>query len=116
MTESSSIPATVDFTAWKGDTFRRALTVTDESDVAWNFSGASVKLYLRESPEASPVLTLQSGSGVSIASNVVTIEITSAQTDALKIRSYLYEIEYTGSGGDVRTWIAGKLLLKGRAE
>jgi len=110
--ESSSIPATVDFTLWRGDTFRRALTVTDDSDQDWNFTDAEVRLYVRNNQEDSALITLETGSGINITDNIVTIELTDAQTNELQARSYLYEIEYTSSGGDVTTWIVGKLTLR----
>jgi len=114
--ESSSLPAVVDFTVWRGDTFRRALTVTNDAESAWDFTGAAVKLYIRDTQESDALITLEEAPGLEIALNVITIELSAAQTNTLKARSYLYEVEYTSAGGDTRTWLAGKLILKDKPE
>lgn len=116
MSESISLPAYVDFTVWRGDTFRRVLTVTDDAEAAWDFSATIIKVYVRDTQAATPVYTLEEDQGITIDNNVVTIQLTDAQTNELKAKAYLYEIEYTSDTDDVRTWIAGKLIVKDRAE
>lgn len=114
--ESLSLPGVVDFTLWRGDTFRRALTVTEDGSDPWDFTGAEVKMYVRDNQESAPIITLEDEAGITIAENVINIELTDVQTNTLKARAYLYEIEYTEAGGEVRTWIAGKLILKDKPE
>lgn len=115
MTESASLPANLDFNVWRGDTFRRTLTVTDGTD-PWDFTDASIKFYIRDTQDSAALITLQASSGVTIVSNVVTIELTDTQTGSLGARSYLYEVEYTDSNDEIRTWISGKFIVSDKTE
>lgn len=108
MAESSSIVATkTNFRLYKGDTFTRVITVTDENSDPFDFTGASLAFTIKEHPSASAVLALSIGSGISIASNVVTITATAAQTADLLIKRYVYDFKITSSGGAISTWMLG---------
>lgn len=110
--ESNTLPGILNFSIFKGDTFRRNLTVTDDGNAAWNFTGATVKMVI--SRGETPVLTIQNGQGVSISTNVVSLTITDEQTLALEALAYEYDLIYTNSSGDTRTWMSGAFIVEER--
>ncbi len=109
MSESSSVIATkTNFRLYKGDTFTRAITVTDGAGDPFSFSGASLTFTVKEkATDASNVAQLTIGSGITVASNVVTITMSAATTAALAVKRYVYDLKFTSSGEAVTTWMIG---------
>jgi len=109
MAESSSVVATkTNFRLYKGDTFTRTITVTDGAKAPFNFSGASLTFTVKDTPgAASNVAQLTIGSGITVASNVITITMSAATTAALSLKRYVYDLKFTSSGGAITTWMLG---------
>ncbi len=114
MAESSSIVATkTDFRLYQGDTFTRSITVLDGAGDAFDFTGASLDFIIKERAGGSNTLALEIGSGISVAANVITITVTAAQTAALSIKRYVYDLKFTSSGGAITTWMIGGFNVEG---
>lgn len=78
MSGVSSLPASLNFEAYRGNTFRRAFTVTEDSS-PYDLSTADVIMYLRETKTGDPVVTLTEGSGITISTNVISVVVTPTQ-------------------------------------
>ena len=108
MSESSSVIATkTNFRLYKGDTFTRSITVTDGAGDPFDFTGATLAFTIKEVKGGSNVLALTISSGITVASNVITITATASQTNALSVKRYVYDLKFTSSGGAVSTWMLG---------
>ena len=110
MTGVSSLPASLDFQAYRQNTFRRAFTVTEDSN-PYDFSGADVVMYLRETETGDPVVTLTEGSGITVASNVITVVITVAQLATWENGGTAYYEIQVNESTDITTWLAGRIII-----
>lgn len=108
MSESNSIPTILNFEHYRGNTFRRQFTVTQDS-ADYNLGSATVRFLLRKISSKTPVLTLDEGSGITIAGNVITVVVTVSQLESLGSPSKLdYELQ-VNEGSDVTTWLSGEV-------
>ena len=104
----SQLPGTFNFGDYvSGDTVP-AVPMTFPSDM--DFTGSTALLQFRRAPGETEVLALTDTSGISIATNVVTIEKFTAPTVNEKT-IYFYDLQITTSGGDVRTWSHGSITI-----
>jgi len=98
-----------DITAYMGDTLIVPVTWKDSTGLAVNFSGGTglsqIKLAKTDIvPVDTFTVVLGSGTGN------LTYSLTAAQTTALGIGSWVYDVQIT-VGPIVRTYIAGKLKI-----
>jgi hypothetical protein len=110
MSGVSSLPASLDFEAYRGNTFRRAFTVTEDSS-PYDLSGAAVIMYLRQSKTGDPVVTLTEGSGITVSTNVISVVITPAQLATWDDGGTAYYELQVNEGSDITTWIAGVIKI-----
>jgi len=110
MSGVSSLPASLNFEAYRQNTFRRQFTVTDGGS-PYDLSGATVIFYLRSSKTGDPVVTLTEGDGITIASNVITVVITVAQLETWQDGGTAYYELQVNESGDITTWIAGEIVV-----
>jgi predicted secreted protein len=98
-------PANVSLRIHKGDDTAFSVTVLDANSLAVNMSAATITI---KDLSGTTALTLTSGSGATIAGNVITATLTDAQADALTAGTYKYDMRVTFSDtGDTRTIIRG---------
>jgi hypothetical protein len=111
--ESSSVIAQrVDLRLYKGDTFKRVITVTAEGD-PFDFSGYSITFVVKEkATDSASVVSLSIGSGITVAANVVTITIPAAETAKLAIKRYAYDLKFISSSGEVSTRMIGAFSVE----
>jgi hypothetical protein len=104
---SNVIKADVNFTVLKGDTFDAVVTFKDAEQKPLNFTGATLLMHIRDDSDALQA-TLQSGSGFTVSSNVVTFSyITTLAPD-----TYFYDLQCTFANGLRKTLIGGKYKVQ----
>ena len=111
---SSSGP--VKFTAKQGDTFHRQVTWSGDSGPI-NLTGYTARMQLRTSYTSNTaVLSLTQASGLTLggAAGTIDINITSIQTTALAVGTYVYDLEMT-SGSEVTTILEGTFVVTAQA-
>ena len=104
---SNVIKADVNFTVLKGDTFDAVVNFKDADQKPLNFAGATLLMHIRDSSD-SLMATLQSGSGFTVSSNIVTFNyITTLTPD-----TYFYDLQCTFANGLRKTLIGGKYKVQ----
>lgn len=104
---SNVIKADVNFTVLKGDTFDAVITFKDSEQKPLNFTGATLLMHIRDEDDTL-LATLQSGSGFSVSSNIITFNyITTLAPD-----TYFYDLQCTFASGLVKTLIGGKYKVQ----
>jgi hypothetical protein len=104
---SNVIKADVNFTVLKGDTFDAVVTFKDAEQKPLNFTGATLLMHIRNDSDVLQA-TLQSGSGFTVSSNVVTFSyITTLAPD-----TYFYDLQCTFANGLRKTLIGGKYKVQ----
>lgn len=109
--ESATLPAQLDFVIFKGDTFTRDFTVTN-NDIPWNFTGANVKFILQYAGAIIATFTSTPTAGITITSNTVSLKITDEQTAAYEAKTYEYDLVLIDASQDSRTWISGNFIVR----
>jgi hypothetical protein len=90
------------------------ITWTDSTGAAINLTGYTIKLAVSNQVTGTNLLTLQIGSGVTVAtpsSGVAQFQITNAQTTALGVGTYYYGVKATSGGGIAYDWLDGTLTI-----
>lgn len=104
---SNIIKADVNFTVIKGDTFDAVLKFLDGLGQPLSFTGATLLMHIRNYSDAL-LVTLEAGSGFTVASNTVVFNyITTLTPD-----TYFYDIQCTFSNGLRKTLIGGKYKVQ----
>lgn len=103
---SNIIKADVNFTVLKGDTFDAAVTFYDAFDRPLNFTGATVIMHIRDVSDVL-LVTLVTGSGFTIANNMLTFNYIPTLTPDL----YYYDLQCTFASGVKKTLIGGKFKV-----
>jgi len=108
-----SLPASKDFTHYRGDTFRVRMRLKDASDAYIDLTGYTFLCELRTDPGDAVaetfVVSLLTQSGPTLGG--VELLLTAAETKALAPANYKWDLEVTFPGGDVQTPIGGKWVL-----
>lgn len=92
---------TYNITCYQGATYSETFTIKI-NDVAVNLTGYTAAMQVRRSHEdTTAILTLTSGSGITLggAAGTITLTIAYADTEDLIAGQYLYDLEITSSGG-----------------
>jgi hypothetical protein len=105
----------LNFTHIKGDTFDDVAFQIKINNSVVNLTGAVIRMQLRKNAnDSTAALSLTSASSAGIT-------ITNATTGQFKINkqiidipvfNYLYDIQFTFSGGDVKTYVQGTFSIK----
>lgn len=109
----SVMPGTLDFTCPQGTTFERTLTYKADGTPV-NLSGYSARMQVRLNYQsASPVLSLASGSGITISGSAGTIAllVSASTTSAMSPSTYVYDLEIQSGGGEVSRLIEGRFIV-----
>jgi hypothetical protein len=107
---SNVIKADVNFTVLKGDTFDAILKFLDGQCKPLSFTGATLLMHIRDSNDAL-LVTLQSGSGFSVSSNIVTFNYI-PNPPIFTVDTYFYDLQCTFANGLVKTLIGGKFKVQ----
>jgi hypothetical protein len=110
MSGVSSLPASLNFEAYRGNTFRRQFTVT-EDELPYDLSTSDVVWYLRSTKTGDPVVTLTEGDGITVASNVITVVLTPAQLVTWEDGGTAFYEMQVNQGTDITTWLAGTIEI-----
>lgn len=112
-TEISTLPANINYTLVKGDTWLPGTITADINGTPINFTGYSAKLEIRPNLSGSPTKTLTSpSSGITLSSSgVITLSMTAAETNAIPVGEYKYDLQITSGAGAVRTYSYGTITI-----
>lgn len=100
----------LNFTHTKGDTFSEVAFEVKKNGTAINLTGATIKMQLRKEysdTSASLSLTSVASAGITITSAVAGQFKINAQIIDIEVFNYVYDIQFTLSGGEVRTYVKG---------
>jgi hypothetical protein len=106
-------PGLVNFVCPQGSTFRRTLTYTLDS-VPIDLSGYSSRLQVRQAYYSTePLLSLVSGSGITVGGSAGTIDIyiSNSDTSDLPPGSHVYDLEIISPSLDVDRLIEGTFIV-----
>lgn len=98
------------FTHIKGDTFDEVVFSLKKNGTVVNLTGAVIKMQLRKKYcDVSPALSLTSAgsAGITITDATGGIFKINKQIIDIEVYNYVYDIQITFSGGDVKTYIQG---------
>lgn len=108
---------TYDITCEQGATFNLVLTWRNPDQSPIDITGYTGKMQVRAS-KADPdaVLTLQTGSGITLGgvNGTITLSASATATDALSAGTYVYDLELTSSNGTVTRLIEGAFTVSGQ--
>jgi hypothetical protein len=106
-------PGLVNFVCPQGSTFRRTLTYTLD-DLPIDLSGYSSRLQVRQAYYSTEALiSLVSGSGITVGGSAGTIDIFISNTDTsnLPVGSHVYDLEIISPSLDVDRLIEGRFSV-----
>lgn len=108
-------PGNWNLTIYKGGTFYYTLAWTDQSNTPINLTGYSAKMMVRPSVDsASAIITLSSGSGITLGGSAGTIalNIPSTTTATLPAIMAVYDLEVISPAGNVDFLIQGNVNIR----
>lgn len=108
-------PGTYEITCWQGATYDKTFTIT-EAGVALNLTGFSSAMQVRSAADStSTLLSLTSGSGITLGgtAGTVLVTISAAQSSAIPAGSYAYDLELTSGAGVVTRLLQGGFTVVG---
>jgi hypothetical protein len=103
-----------DFTIEQGTTWRRTIEYKDSVGAPIVLTGWTARMQVRSRHgSAATLLSLTStpAAGISIASNVLTVVATAAQTAVLPVGRSVYDLELVSPAGEVTRLIEGSILV-----
>lgn len=108
-------PGTYNITAWQGADFDRTFTVT-QSGTALNLTGYTSAMQVREAADSTAyLLSLTSGSGITLGgtAGTIAVAVTSTQSSAIPAGSYAYDLEIISGAGQVTRLLQGAFNVQG---
>ncbi len=103
---------TLNFVLDQGCTFSKVVVAKDSASVNVAISSGTATAKMRQSyHSANNIYSFTAG----IAGSNVTISMTSTQTSAIPAGNYVYDIEYTQSGGDIERVVEGLITVSPEA-
>lgn len=106
---STALPASVDIVGYKGDYIQLFFNFKDDSGVALNWTGYTVKAQLKTSySDQGPInftteITGQPGQ--------IRLFLSSSVTKTLIPGSYIWDLQTTDTNGETKTWLAGDVTI-----
>jgi hypothetical protein len=100
----------LNFTHTKGDTFNEVAFEVKKNGTAINLTGATIKMQLRKCySDVTPALALTSVSsaGITITGASAGQFKINAQIIDIEVFNYVYDIQFTLSSGEVKTYVKG---------
>ena len=109
-------PGTYSMTVYAGADFDRTFTVT-QGGTALNLTGYTAAMMVRDAVDgtATPLLSLTSGSGITLGGTAGTIQvaITNAQSAAIPAGSYAYDLEIISGSSAITRILQGAVNVSG---
>lgn len=97
----------------QSDTFSRAVTITNDG-TAYNLTNATATFTVRASEDATTILTLTNGSGITLGGTAGTAQITATATQTSSIDAGVYTYDFTiNEGTSVTTFLTGSFTVLG---
>lgn len=106
--------ATLNLTFPQGATWTLSLTWNDDDGDPINLTGFSAAMQVRQTYRSTtPVVSVLSGSGITLggALGTIAIRVPATSTDDIKAGRYVYDFELTSGGGEVTRLIEGTLTV-----
>lgn len=100
----------LNFTHTKGDTFNEVAFEVKKNGTAINLTGATIRMQLRkEYEDVTPALSLTSAAsaGITITNASSGLFKINAQIINIEVFNYVYDIQFTLSSGEVKTYVKG---------
>jgi len=108
-------PGVYDITAYQGADFDRTFTIT-QGGTALNLTGYTSRMQVREAADSTAyLLSLTSGSGITLGgtAGTIAVAITSTQSSAIAAGSYAYDLEIIAGSGSVTRLLQGGFTVSG---
>jgi len=113
---SNSVAGTYHITCDQGATLKRTLTWTNQARVAYNLTGYTARMQVRETATASSIILelTTANNRITLGGTAGTINILVAAnvTAALTPGLYVYDLELVSGGGEVTRLIEGNFKVK----
>lgn len=106
---------TYDIVCEQGATLSLTLTYRDSSDALVNLTGYSARMQVRESVRAADtLLSLTSGSGITLggAAGTIVLTVSATATAALPRGEFVYDLELVSGSGVVTRLIEGSFTVR----
>ena len=100
----------LNFTHTKGDTFSEVAFEVKKNGTAINLTGATIRMQLRKlysDTTAALSLTSVSSAGITITNAASGLFKINTQIIDIEVYNYIYDIQFTLSSGEVRTYVKG---------
>lgn len=101
------LPGNMDLSIWKGDAQTYVVAMTDDVNTPLDLTGCTAQAVIRAGftdPVTYPF-------ACSISGNHVTLYLSSAVCKTIPAGNYVWNFQITSSNGDVRTYLAGDVLV-----
>jgi len=109
-------PGTYAMTVYAGADFDRTFTVT-QGGTALNLTGYTAAMMVRDAVDgtATPLLSLTSGSGITLGgtAGTIAVAITNAQSAAIPAGSYAYDLEIISGSSAITRILQGAVNVSG---
>lgn len=109
----SIAPGILNLTFPQGATWELSLTWTDAAGDAIDVTNYSARMQARNGYDGDAVLSLTSGSGITLGGTAGTIDLSvdAATTAAIGAAQYVYDLEVESSGGVVSRVVQGTFTV-----
>ena len=109
-------PGTYNFTIYQGATWDRTFTVaTDGTPVSW--VGYSAVMTIKQYENSTPVLTLATGTGITLGgtAGTIAVSVSPTQTAGIPAGRYIYDLELSVGGASyVVRILQGRVTVDGQ--
>jgi archaellin len=106
MSTYSILPGDLDIEMYQNDTLRKTVTITEGGDPV-DMTNATVTMQVRTRAGEDVLLELTEGDGLSVATNVITVE----KDVDLEKGNYKYDLQVAFDSGITRTYLAGAFIV-----
>lgn len=109
---TTTLPVILPVTIYTGTTFRRVFRWLPDGATPQDFTGWSADLWVGV-PGRTPMVAVGVGGGLTLSSvGEVIIELSAAQTVAMKPGVYQYNLDLTDGAGTITRFLRGRLLVE----
>ena len=107
MNTSESLPALLDFYVYQFDTMKRTIRIVNKTTgLPVDLTGATVKMQVRTPDYGSVVLTIQTGTGITVSGNSIIISFDITATEG----EYIYDLQAV-KDGVTTTYLKGAFFI-----
>lgn len=107
--------ATLNLTFPQGATWTLSLAWNDDDGDPINLTGFSAAMQIRQSyaQSATPIVSVSSGSGITLggAAGTIEVRVPATSTDDIRAGRYVYDLELTSGGGEVTRLVEGTVTV-----